>query len=303
MRPHVVVSHDGGKSWVAGGTGLGPVTGSTLRLRAAPSDPDTLYLLSVAAGTGTSEMYATTNAGTSWEKRGEQLGVSDFAIDPFYPEELWMVGAIGLRHSTDGARTSVDIPYLAPPVTYVDVFRADPDSPSRILARETETNSINRSEDGGKTWTRAFGPPQDSFAIAHGNDSDDVVLSSHLAFHRFQSPHYWIDVAEPMAEGEEYQDIHDLQVDRTKMPAVFGFTPTAIKRYNGFSISLPPLISGKVPAKADAIADRIGARRASRAGGVAEGRLQAVDPAGADAPRRLLHPRHVASAWNRRSRV
>ena len=252
VRPHVVVSQDGGKSWAAGSTGLGPITGSTLKLRAAPSEPDTLYLLNIAAGTGTSEMYATTNAGTLWEKRGEQLGVSDFAIDPFYPDELWMVGAIGLRHSTDGARTSVDIPYLAPSVTYVDVFRASPDSPSRILARETETNSINRSDDGGKTWTRSFGPPQDSFAIAHGNTSDDVVLSSHLAFHRFQSPHYWIDVAEPMADGEEYQDIHDLQVDRTKMPAVFGFTPTAIKRYNGFSMSLPPLISGKVPVKADA---------------------------------------------------
>jgi hypothetical protein len=257
-RPHVVVSRDGGTTWAAAVSGLAPVTGAVIKMRAAPSDPDVVYLLAsspgAAAGLGGGEMYATTDGGGSWELRGQVGPVSDFAIDPFFPDELWMSGPGGLRHSVDGARSATEVPWAAPPVTFVDVFRADEDAPSRIIAHEAETFSLVRSDDGGKTWTRSFGPGQAAISVAHGNSSNDVVISSHLAFHRFRPPHHWIDVTEADdGSGGDYQDIHDLQVDRTASPSVFGFTPTAIKAYTGFSIELPPLISGKVPEIAEAV--------------------------------------------------
>ena len=252
-RPHVVVSRDAGETWVAAENGLAPLTGSIVKMRAAPSDPDILYLLMSAPGLGGGEMYATTDGGESWAKRGD-VGASDFEIDPLVPDELWFSGPAGLRHSVDGGRSAADIPYLSPPVSVIDIFRARADEPSRIIGYEVEGGAISLSDDGGKTWRRFRGPPQIPLAMAHGNETDDVVISAHGGFHRFQSPHFWIEVSEDDGQGtnEEYEDILDLQVDRTDAPSVFGHTGTAIKRYTGFSIDLPAFISGEVPEKADA---------------------------------------------------
>ncbi|MGH2754754.1 MAG: VWA domain-containing protein [Actinomycetota bacterium] len=251
-RPHVLVKH-GAAAWTDASDGLAPVTGNILRMRAAPSDGDVVYLLMNMPGLG-GELYATVDGGTSWQKRGNTTA-SEFVIDPKVPDELWLTGGAGLFHSVDGGRSASHIPYLTQPVSVVDVFRAKAGAPSRIVAYEVEGGSMSRSDDGGKTWVPFGGPPQVPLSIAHGNGADDMVISAHGAFHRFQSPRYWIEVNEDDGQttNEEYEDIHDVQVDRTATPAAFGFTASAIKKYTGFSITLPPIISSTPLKKSDAV--------------------------------------------------
>lgn len=127
---HVVKSEDDGRSWVSVDEGL-PPGGQYPLLRAAPSDPQVLYL-SVQLGAqivqGGKEYFRTlyyrsNNAGETWEPRSELLqslqaltgddrqagGPSpywyDFLISPRRPNRVWAWDHNHIFQSSDGARS------------------------------------------------------------------------------------------------------------------------------------------------------------------------------------------------------
>lgn len=111
--PHVVSSFDGGDSWSLNDIGLPPV-GVPGELRAAPSDPDVLYLNVRASGTAS--IFRSGDGGLTWQARalpsseGESIDANAQAyslqVAPDEPEEVWAgVSTAGLSQSSDGGRT------------------------------------------------------------------------------------------------------------------------------------------------------------------------------------------------------
>ncbi len=254
LRAHVLRSDDGGKSWAAVDSGLPAVSGQILRLRAAPSDPKSLYLLLAGDRASGTQLYGSENGGTSWTQRSQGT-TTDFVVDPIVPDELWLTGP-DLYHSQDGGNTQTKVPYVSGPAQPADVFRA-PGEPSRVMVYEVEAGFMSITEDGGRVWSSISLPPQVLISIAHGASADDVIISTHLGMYRYQSPGNWIEITPGVMGGnrpEDYEDVLSLQVDRTEAPAAWGYRPIAntILRYDRFRISLPPLTptvpEGKAPA-------------------------------------------------------
>lgn len=240
LRPHVVVSDDAGGSWRAIDDGLPPASGPMLRLRVAPSSPDTLYLMIAGPNGG---LFASANGGTSWTQRGPVTG-ADLHVDPLDAQTLWFVGG-GLAHSVDGGRTINVVQAVSNSAGLADVFHA-PGAPARVMVHESEGPVTSMSSDGGATWTRFGSPIQVGLSMAHGKNTEDVLLSTHLGVWRFQSPTYWTEVTPGVVGGrrpKDYEPLRDLQVTRTGAPQAFGFRSDAILRYDEFDLSLPPIPS------------------------------------------------------------
>ena len=242
VRPHVVVSRDGGSTWKAFDGGLPPATGNVLGIHVAPDSPNFIYL-HTQLPTGGDEVHASTDGGVRWDRRSgltDGLPVFDLAIDPLDSEELWFWGGGGLYRSVNGGRSRSVIDRLAPPVPLVDVFHT-PGAASRILGYEGETSSFQVSQDGGRTWTPLFGPLiGNPLSITHANNSTgDVVFSLHQGVYQLLPGGTWANISPAGAE----KDIFDLTSDRTAAPAIYGRTTTTIEKYSavGSKAHLDPL--------------------------------------------------------------
>ena len=102
----VYKSIDGGATWTSIGTGIVPT--SRMRLAIAPSDPNTIYVLTQ------DDLYRSSNAGVSWVKRhdapceGQCLYNLALAVSPTNPNEV-LVGSFQVQRSTDGGTTLAPI--------------------------------------------------------------------------------------------------------------------------------------------------------------------------------------------------
>lgn len=178
VRPHVVVSLDAGRTWQAGDTGLPPL-GSPEGLVVAHSSPDVAYL-GVDLGGGTIDtLFASGDGGRTWQPRGRQVGngITDLAVDPITPNELWAWGTSGLHHSTDGGQTFTPVDEFVGTVTGpVGVYhRAG--KPSSLMAFIPSLRSLMRSEDGGENWLENFGLTEPT-SIARGSIPESVIATS-----------------------------------------------------------------------------------------------------------------------------
>jgi photosystem II stability/assembly factor-like uncharacterized protein len=247
-RPHVLFSGDRGATWELRDQGLPLATTGVVRMRVAPSDHSALYLLLAIPGSGR-ELYATTNGGNSWERRG-QAGISgDFGIDPQNPQELWLWQG-PLLHSTDGGRSTAHINFVPSFITIGDVFRA-PGDPVRVMAFDPEGGAFWRTDDNGDTWSPVGAPSNDAISIAHGDNADSMILSLHKGVFRYQAPGNWIEITPGSGQGRtpdpDAEDLLDLSVDRTDAPSAYGRTSSTIEKYSAFSIDLPPLLPSAPP--------------------------------------------------------
>ncbi len=256
VRPHVAVSHNGGNEFSLADNGLPLVSGGGLSLAVSPASADIAYLLMRENPTGIADtVYATHNAGGTWEQQSAASGTaaSDLLVDPLDPQELWLWGASGLMHSTNGGWDRKAIPFITPPVTMVDVFRA-PGSPSRILAYEPETQTFAFSTDGGNTWAREPGPRIFSHSIAHGRTAADVVVSGHDGVYQMVEPGIWLPIAR-----KDQPDLYDLQASRAGQTVVYGFAPEAntLERYTAldFELQLDPFKDNDV--EVEGVADEV----------------------------------------------
>lgn len=254
VRPHILVSNDGGKTWRLGDGGLPATSQAIIDLKIAPSDPSKAFMLIgdalPLAGDGvpqlgsSSDVYASEDGGRTWARRGRGV-VVELHVDPLDPRELWFTGA-GLYRSVDGGRTLSDIDAVASPAHPADVFRV-PGSPARILVHQIEGGSMGLSEDGGRSWTHFGSPNQIMLSLAHGAGPEDIIMSNHQAMWRFQAPRFWVDITPGSVGGNRpkgYENVLDLQVDRSATPSAWGYRPSGtILRYQPLAVSLPPLIA------------------------------------------------------------
>ncbi|MEA2433977.1 MAG: hypothetical protein QOG54_1434 [Actinomycetota bacterium] len=243
-RPHVVVSKDGGVTWKSFEEGLPLVTGGAYSLQFSPGNMDVGYLhvRSNPVDIG-DDIYATGDAGSSWEKRnGESIATTGLVIDPIRPEDVWTYGPSGLFHSTDGGQTRGHIESVASGVSMLDVFHG-PAAPAQIMAYETETQSFGISKNGGATFTRIASCPGFGQSIAHGNTPDQIVQSAHGNFCQFKSPEYWLPITRPSVE-----DLWDLQIPRVEYPFVYGRASRSIQVFTGLQLTANlPGVPAQVP--------------------------------------------------------
>ncbi|MBW3594518.1 MAG: hypothetical protein KY391_02980 [Actinobacteria bacterium] len=224
IRPHVVVSRDGGQTWRASDEGLPPATGNAHGIHVAPNSPNFVYV-QTSLPTGADELYASTNGGRTWERRSKlppQGGAFDLAVDPQNSNELWFWGGGGLYHSTDGGNSRQNIEYVPPNIPLADVWHGTTAS-SRILAWEPETFTFSLSLDGGRTWTRISGPKTGhGLAIAHGRAPYDVVFSMHEGLFQL-TREGWRDITPP-----SHVDLLDIEITKTA-PTLVGRTTTTLE--------------------------------------------------------------------------
>ncbi len=163
-------STDGGESWTASSDGPGRLHVTALAIdpgppRSAPrmagprgsSIPAALYVAT------TGGVYRSTDGGQSWMPRNlglypyfGNLWISDLAVDPETPSNLYLVGAEpGIYHSwgtgyrsTDGGDTWTR---FHGSFLYTDALAIDPETPSTLFVGTD--NEVRRSTDGGDTWT------------------------------------------------------------------------------------------------------------------------------------------------------
>lgn len=199
-RPHVVVSVDGGETWQSGDQGLEAAAGSPLHLAVAPSDPRVVYLLTgVTSGSGAGleqrplqSLFVSADGGASWSKRADFVAAArelqidlprgspvivvdgsfdGVAVDGLDPDELWLYGPAGLWHSSDGAVNvaQVDGVPRQSGIGAVDVFHAA-NAPARVLAFESDTPTVYRSDDGGEDFFSFTGPGVTQSAVSFTAD-------------------------------------------------------------------------------------------------------------------------------------
>ncbi|HYP23063.1 MAG TPA: hypothetical protein VEV43_05770 [Actinomycetota bacterium] len=245
-RPHVIVSRDRGKTWAASDEGLPPLSGEAVTIEPAPSDPDVAYLVVRELATGTDSVYATNDAGATWEQRATGEGASaGMAIDPLDVTNVWFYGAGGLYHSVDGGRTRALQNRLSPPIPFFDVHHV-PGKPARLMAYQGETQDFMRSDDGGATWYPEGTPQGSAISLTHAPATGQMAMSVHNAVFRFEEPSFWIEIT---PAGIEEIDLQDLQADATSDPSVFGNAGTYIARYTGlgFEVKLPDVEVDPLP--------------------------------------------------------
>lgn len=241
VRPHVIRTNGQDGRFRTTIDGLPPLTGGVYGLHVAPSNPEVVYLhVRKDPVTFDDDIYVSTDEGDNWEKRNNNSVASqDMGVDPLNPDDLWTWGADGLWHSVDGGRSRSWLNMVGTPTPLVDVFH-QPGAAARIMAYEAETATFSVTYDGGATWTRIVGPPGFARSLAHGNNSDDVVMAQHDRVDRFKAPSYWVEL-EP---GYDQPDLAKLTADRSPNPSIFGLTPRSIEKYTGLNneVELPPFV-------------------------------------------------------------
>ena len=172
------------------------------RVRALAFDPRNANRL--LAGTASGGLWVSDDAGGSWRANFDflpNLSVTALVFDPRNPSTVYLgtgeasagLVGVGVFKSTDGGNTWR---YLAatdfdanPDWRFVNRLAVHPDAPEVLLAALTHNNltsgSIQRSADGGNTWTRvssfkaldiAFDPNMPANAVA-GLDDGTIAFS------------------------------------------------------------------------------------------------------------------------------
>jgi hypothetical protein len=228
VRPHVVVSDDGGRTWSRGDAGL-PPAGAPERV-AGPADGKIAYLRIDVAG-ALDAVYATTDGGHSWEPRGRlpseaSGGNPDLDVDPVAPDRLWASGGGGLFRSTDGGRSFAAVEEFSETRSGpVDVFHF-PGLPARIVAFRPAFGDLLRSDDGGRTWLRHAAPGAPS-SVAHGIAADSLIAGTGGRIHAFvPSAASWVDL-------NALAGTTDVAAALTAVPVFFARTSRTIEVYRG----------------------------------------------------------------------
>jgi photosystem II stability/assembly factor-like uncharacterized protein len=228
VRPHVVVSDDGGRTWSLGDAGL-PPAGTPERL-AGPADGRIAYLRIDVAG-ALDAVYATTDGGRSWEPRGRipseaSAGSTDLDVDPIAPDRVWASGGGGLFRSADGGRSFTGVEEFSETRSGpVDVFHF-PGLPARIVAFRPALGDLLQSADGGRTWLRHAAPGAPS-SVAHGIAADSLIAGAGGRIHAFvPSAASWVDLHAAAGATE-------VAAALTGVPVFFARTSTTIEVYRG----------------------------------------------------------------------
>jgi hypothetical protein len=233
------------REWSAERSGL-PSLAAPQMLAAAPSDPRTLYLLLNQVQDRLPELYASTDGGASWSRRGPlpfgELGIEPrVVVDPGDADAVWVAGSFGLASSGDGGRSWALADVGLDRTSTVDVH-ARRDAPSRVLVFEAGhlADRQARSDDGGRTWQLGASPVhRNVFSVATGRGPDDIVVVTRQQSSPERNGGARVWRHEP--ETDAYVEITpsgepvilDLVADRTPAPRFHGFSPDRVFTYTG----------------------------------------------------------------------
>ena len=145
----VISSHDGGKTWGLGKTGLKdpPCIGCLRALTIDPSIPTTLYV------GDTQGIYRSTDSGKTW-KSISSYSPTTLAIDPTNDHTLFFADDFHnlFMKSTDSGTTWAGISTpKSLGIAYVDCITINPKNHEEILIN-SETTGVFASKDGGGSW-------------------------------------------------------------------------------------------------------------------------------------------------------
>lgn len=190
--PRLFVSGDSGRTWTDSSEGL-PPAGSPVSVHMTPGRSSDGYVL-LAVG-GPPVFFRTRDGGASWalatdptiDPQQVTRVLTDFAISPNKPEEVWTWGSSVLARSTDGARTFAGLP--GP--TEVTTFDLGTTSSGKLEARAfPSTPGVFRSTDG-ESWSpeqlpfaatsSESGRPPGSFVFSTGRDAAESLWTFDLA--------------------------------------------------------------------------------------------------------------------------
>lgn len=279
--PRTLSSEDAGATWRTSAP-LTPTAGTRRArcssmhycvLTVAPSDPRVLYVGLSPNGLFTpAVLLRSADAGRSWEPRtapndylasaGTPGGIEVIEVDPLKPDTIWAeAGLSTFSRSTDGGRTwrYLDSGYDFR-LPALDVYAA-PGKPSRLVALQSgdlsqRLDRHGRSTDGGATWSSQDPASVGLTAvhadgIAHGNRSDDVVVSlTRPAGLRGWSPRArrYVDL-DPTGLLRRHAPVSDVQATRERRPRFVLLGKDVLLTYRGPVGADIPVRTTTVPAR------------------------------------------------------
>lgn len=141
-------SRDGGATWGMGSTKLPQ---STFSIAPHPERVDTLY------GATASGIMVSESGGAAWRHLAREAPVHALAINPKDAREMVLLDRAGAARSSDAGATWTRLSYDPAGGTpaHVAINPADP----RVIYVATYEGAIQKSADGGETWTLLHAAP------------------------------------------------------------------------------------------------------------------------------------------------
>ncbi len=211
---------DGGISWtrIDGGWPRDGIGRSRLTVwRAAPAQGRVLYVLT--SWPERSAVYRSMDGGSTWEPGIALPSVAgDLAISPGNPDHVYTTGGRRYWASRDGGMTWREL--TSPGQGEALMLAVGWDKAHTLYAATTE-GALWLSENGGLSWTRGQGLPEDTWsALAPASDGQTVYLTGARGFYRSRDGgHRWYSF--PLPGG---QPVIALAVDRLVAQAVYAVT-------------------------------------------------------------------------------
>lgn len=142
-------TEDGGESWQRLPFYSGP--GSPTVLEVDPTNPDIVYVGGLSERTSPCFSVRSTDGGASWScmVRFRERHLTEIAIDPRQPQNLFAIAGDELFRSTDRGASWPQVPTATKGIVRLEV---DPFRSGRLYA--LAGNKLLRSDNGGRTWTR-----------------------------------------------------------------------------------------------------------------------------------------------------
>ena len=148
-------SNDAGRTWDPARRGLG--TGDVTDVAVAPDDPDVAFAVTVEVVPPKTQLYRTGDSGAHWQPTSRGIDISELTFVAIDPTDSSIVYAVDLFH---GLYRSLDqgTSWTAIPIPGVDQFFyvvIDPTDGQTLYVGNPD--GVQRSKDGGATWTEIFG--------------------------------------------------------------------------------------------------------------------------------------------------
>lgn len=171
-------STNSGSTWSTITSGLSGTPGWVAPWKQDPVSATTLYA-------GYSELFVTTNQGTSWSQLGAIGGsgrVIEFAIAPSNNQVIYLIKGTGLYKSTNGGSswTSINgtVPVSSASPTFLTVSPTDANKVWVTLSGYSSGNKVFKTSDGGATWTNiSYNLPNipANCSVFHTGSSNDAI--------------------------------------------------------------------------------------------------------------------------------
>jgi PKD repeat protein/photosystem II stability/assembly factor-like uncharacterized protein len=194
-------STNGGSTWTDIYSSLPNGAGNADWLSVLHQDPVTAN--TYYAG-GRSQLYKTTNAGSSWTTLGSPSGngnIVEFAIAPSNNQVIYALKSNGVSKSTNGGSSwtniSSGLPTSSQSPTYVTTSNTDANVVYVTFSGYNASNKVFKSTNGGSTWTNIStglpNVPCNTIVFHNGSADESVYIGTDVGvFYRNNNLSSWL---------------------------------------------------------------------------------------------------------------